>query len=360
MANNMADKKKGNASPTALNVISETCDSTSEDEVPNSLVATPASNSLTRCPKLKKKSPRLPREMWGTEAARERERALHRARQQKYRARRRAEVLREARGGHTSEEESEEELPVPLPATVVPDTANAGYSSSSEDQAKEHAQVQEKKPTACKMLVEDMPQPFCGSSASTADEDLDKLAELFAKVKCSSNVSDSAMNKLFSTFVNHNDKIMRLIGDKTIGPSYSKSVRPIVVSKLLPIYTSLYLMEKNPRGNKFHRIDGLKKIPKKYLQLPETKKWKLLRTEAHVKLKDVREQYILQHGDTEETRRNLLNTQLSVDGVSESRKGARTFIIVSMRIGSCLFLLHSFNPLVGVDESKPTARELLE
>ncbi len=345
----------------ALNVISDTCSSNEDATEDGNNIN---KGNMTKCPKLRKKSPRLPMNLWGTETARERERELHRVRQRNYRARKRAEALAARRGRHSSDDDSEEEQmlhQVPLAATCGPDTANIEDSSSSEeDYAKEHSRNQIQKPPACRSLVEDMPQPIKPASEQSSEGELDKLAKLFAQVKCGSNVSDSAMNKLFSTFVKENDIIMRQINEKRIGPSYTKSIRPIVVSKLLPIYTSLYIMEKNARGNKFHRLEGLKSIPNKYLNLPETKKWKLMRMEAYVRLEDVKKQYIQVHGDTEETKKNLLNCQLSVDGVSESRKGSRTFIIVSMRIGNCLFLLHSFNPLVGVPESKPTAVELLQ
>ncbi len=349
----------------AVNVISDTMSSSNEEDTERK----PQSHSGDPMSKRKgppiKMSPRLPRDMWGTPAAAHRRRELQRVRQQRHRARRRAEKLSAARGGRSSEEDSEEEQPaadkhgVPLPSYPCQDlNCSDGSSSAREDIVKEHAKVSSSKPKACKTLVNDMQQAN-SVPLRTSEDELDKLAELFAKVKCTSHVSDSAMDKLFGTFVNNNNEIMGLVKEGRIKPSYSKSIRPLVTSKLLPIYNSVLLMQKDARANKFHKVQGLKTIPKHFLNLPETHTLKLLRMEAYVHLQDIKKQYILQHGDTEETRRNLLNCQLSVDGVSESRKGARTFIIVSMRISNCLYLVHSFNPLVGVEESKPTAVELL-
>ncbi len=361
--------KKGPRAGPALNVVSETCDSSdgkNKDDADRVRQEEDWKGPNKSLEKGAKKSPRLPRELWGTPAAKERERELQRVRQQRRRARLRAELVSEARGGHSSDSESEEEAHmepaqegVAAPAVDILGEANNSNSSCEEGIEKEHTREQPR-PVACETLVKDLPLAKETALGISGDDDLDQLAELFAKIKCTSNVSDSAMDKLFAAFVENNDQIMRLVKEGRVSPSYSKSIRPLVTSKLLPIYNSLYLLEKNARGNRFHKMEGLKKIPQKYLNLSETKKWKLLRMEAYVHLEDIKKQFILQHGDNEETRKHLLNCQLSVDGVCESRKGARTFIIASLRIANCLYLLHVFNPLVGVSESKPTAVELLK
>ncbi len=56
---------------------------------------------------------------------------------------------------------------------------------------------------------------------------------------------------------------------------------------------------------------------------------------------------------------HLKETQILADGVRESNKGKRTFVIVSLRIRNCIYPYKIFNPLIGVPESKPSPVDVM-
>ena len=55
----------------------------------------------------------------------------------------------------------------------------------------------------------------------------------------------------------------------------------------------------------------------------------------------------------------LRNCQVSADGVAEALHGSRTFIIVTLKVGRCMYVFHMFNPLIGVKRSMPDPTELM-
>ncbi len=109
----------------------------------------------------------------------------------------------------------------------------------------------------------------------------------------------------------------------------------------------------------YKTVKDLKVIPGKYLNLPATEGTKLLRCETYVRLKDLKRHYLEEHGRNATTLKHLRNCSVSADGVAESKKGSRTFVAVTVRFGTCLYPVRIFNPLIGVEESKPSPKEIL-
>ncbi len=315
-----------------------------------------------------KKMKRLPREYSGTKLARERKKMLNAIRQKRRRARRKAEKDRERLLGNAS---SGDEGPVPCQEEVghadiaLDDLEPEGEAGALDDEetdlpALEYSNMREielverRRQTAEELLA------FRLARQEQDESELDNLAKEFATIKVTSCVSDAAMDKMFKMFVRHNGSIMRMIESGDIRDSYSKSIRPIVVSKLLPIYSSLLIKEEDPaRGHLYRRIEGLQVVPAEYYNLPADGSKQLLRTETYVKLADLKEHFLATHGRTAANMQLLKNCSLSVDGVKESNKGSRSFVFVTMRIGTCLYLVKAFHPLIGVADSKPTPKELL-
>ncbi len=312
------------------------------------------------------KKRRLPREWSGTKVAQERKKKLDAIRQRRRRARIKAE---KARAKLLADDSSGEDVPEEeqVQGDVLDNLEPGGgvVDSGEEDDGNFEAldpypggqeidRAERRRAYAEELLA------FRLSRQAEAESDLDRLAEDFARVKVSSFVSDAAMDKLFKLFVRRSDVILRLIQNGEIRDSYSKSIRPLLVSKLLPIRCAVLVKEEDPaRGHLYRRLEGLETVPVEYFNLPADGSKQLLRTETYVRLKDIKEHFLETHGRTAASQRLLQNCSLSVDGVKESNKGSRSFIFVTLRIGSCLYLVRSFNPLIGVADSKPTPKEIL-
>ena len=82
-----------------------------------------------------------------------------------------------------------------------------------------------------------------------------------------------------------------------------------------------------------------------------------------MKLRDIKKHHSRLHrakGATEEEIRNHYgNAQLSVDGVEEARKCKKTFHVVTLRLGDCIYLYKIFNPLVGHQVANHSVQEVL-
>ncbi len=308
---------------------------------------------------------RLPREWSGTKMAQERKKKLDAIRQRRRRARLKAE---KARAKLLPDDSSGEDVPQEEEArgdaldNLEPggDVADSGDDDGIHEALDPYPGEHDIDRAARRRTYAEELLAFRLSRQAEAESDLDRLAEDFARVKVSSHVSDAAMDKLFKLFVRRNDVILRLIQNGEIRDSYTKSIRPLLVSKLLPIRCAVLVKEEDPaRGHLYHRIEGLETVPVEYFNLPADGSKQLLRTETYVKLADIKEHFYKTHGRSADSRRLLQNCSLSVDGVKESNKGSRSFIFVTLRIGSCLYLVRSFNPLIGVADSKPTPKEIL-
>ncbi len=311
------------------------------------------------------KKRRLPREWSGTKLAQERKRKKAAIRQKRWREKVKARKERErAREGNSSDEEVPEDTVVPVdhvPEDVDPLAAELGDDGDvGENPALEYPDMHAIDAAARRTTVDEELLAWRLARQETTDADLEAVASEFARIKVTSCVSDSAVDKLFKMFVRRQEAIMRLLNNGDIRDSYSNSIRPLLVSRLIPIYSSLLLKEEDAaRGHLYRKIEGLQAIPAEYFSLPADGPTQLLRTEEYVRLADIKKLYLETHGNTAASQRMLKNCSLSVDGVKESNKGSRSFIIVTLRIGCCMYLVRVFNPLIGVADSKPTPKEIL-
>ena len=316
---------------------------------------------------------RLPRALSGTKAAEERKKMLQKLRQRRKRAREKAETRRRETLVTSSDEEA-------APDTPLQQQELPGGAGSGDDQEELHARqphfrcldYQEEEIIAGRETVQlqandrsmqqedgDSPPPTPAPAPSSRREEINALAREFALVKCSTFVSDAGIDKLLKVFIANHDVIMKLVQGGVIAGNYTKGIRPLLTAQILPIYCSLLLKVESANGPTYKTIKDLKVVPAKYLDLPATEGTRLLRCETYVHLKDVKRHYLEEHGRTAETLNHLRNCAVSADGVAESKKGSRTFVVVTVRFGTCLYPVRIFNPLIGVEESKPTPKEIL-
>ncbi len=193
--------------------------------------------------------------------------------------------------------------------------------------------------------------------------DLEVLAKEFAMVKCTSFISDNAMEKVFALVVKNYRLISQLLLSGQISRSYKHSIKPTCLKGIPPVFqsVSLHKVDEETGDTVLFVRRELTKICNQYLYAkpPFTK---LICMEGYVHLADVVDLHLSLHQDkaTEESLMNQLkNSSLSIDGVAESKKGKRRFIITTIRFGRCIYLLRILNPLVGDDDAKQTAHDLL-
>ncbi len=301
------------------------------------------------------KAKRLSKALWGSKAASERKKACNRARQQRRRARLRAE--QRWRDRDVSEDE-DEEVPLPVDPAHPMDPGDIqadGHVWDNEEYGREEADI-----VNSRNVVTELAQTSCNAQ-SAFDRDIATVGEELARIKVTSNISDAAMDKLLKFFFLRRNTLVNLVEENNVHPSYSKGFRPAMVEQLIPIFCSILLKEQIAgEPHQYRKVEELKCIPNEYLNLREEDGTKLLRLDTYVHVKDAKQFFFDTHGGRNAaTLQQTLHSAISVDGVAESKRGTRTFIVVSIRFGCCLYLLRIFNSLVGVDESKPSPMELL-
>ncbi len=303
------------------------------------------------------KEKRLPRILSGTAEAKERKKEKQRERQ----ARRRERLRQERHRRHPStSSESDRDHP-------ISGVGEAGdfHAGDVESEAGTPAPFRKQGPEDTVMLsrnlvTEQTPTEYRPSRKDLEDDEVADLVSDVVRLKVKSNVSDAALDEMFRIFYRRHDTLVMLKERKLMAPNYTNGVRPYATDRLLDISCSLLLKEENPaRGTYYRRVEGLKTIPAEYLNLPHNSRTKLLRMETSVKLRDIKAMYKESHGNGRQVQSQLLACDLSADGVAQSKSGARTFVVVTVRIGSCIYVTRIFNHLVGVEESKATALELL-
>ena len=196
----------------------------------------------------------------------------------------------------------------------------------------------------------------------TPEEMLFDLVKTMATIKVQSDVSDNALDAVFRYCCENKDPISYLLSTMRITPSYKYSIRPQALA-LCPRILCSYVVDKTAGGvtTQKERV-GLDQIPNEVLHLSNHGTWRLLRLESYVSVAEVKKQHYNLHKDkisAEEMKKDFENAQLSADGVRESNKGARTFTIVSIKFGSCIYVLSVVNSLIGVAESKASPSDLL-
>ncbi len=181
------------------------------------------------------------------------------------------------------------------------------------------------------------------------------------KVKGSSNVSDAAVNKLLEVVVENLDTLREFQGDHGTSLLYTRRLKPIASQFTPKVWSGVLLEVKHPHGLEYRHEKEMDSIPKEYLSAGGN--LRVIREEAYVHLRDIKRHHEGVHankGVTMETlREHYGNCALSVDGVQESHKGKKKFHVVSLRLGSCIYLYKIFNPLIGHPAADPSLGELL-
>ncbi len=304
---------------------------------------------------------RLPRILSGTKEAAERKKEKQRERQARRRERIRQQRMRRAPSS-SSESDKDQDHPV---------SDDGGGGAGAFDDAEDDDQGPEPAPFhepgleddmmhARETVTEQAPTTYRPSVREDDDAKVHELVRGVVRLKVKSKVSDAALDAMFNLFYEKKDTLV-LIKEKSLLPTnYTNGVRPYATDRLPEFPCTLLLKEEDPaRGTFYRKLENLKTVPAEFFNLPATSRTKLLRQETHVSLTDIKKMYKDAHGDSEEVKQQLLNCDISADGVAESKSGARTFVVVSIRIGTCIYVYRIFNHLIGINESKANALELL-
>lgn len=151
---------------------------------------------------------------------------------------------------------------------------------------------------------------------------------------------------------------------KMLGWSYRKSIKPVVM-KGLPKFTYATLVHdpsKDPPNDLVYTTD-LDAIPEDLINLGLHDEKTLLRQDGFTTWQEIKafhKKLMHRSGRSEEQfRQECLSLDLGLDGVQESKKGIRTFLIVSLRVGNYIYIIAIYNPLLSNNLAKPSATEVL-
>ncbi len=314
-----------------------------------------------------KRAKRLPRQLWGTPVALERKAELAAQRQKRRRDRLRAHAAR-FQHHHLQNPDSDddeggddagdwEDIP-----GIDPIDSDHGADGEPDQR---HDNFEDPYEGGTLQQVEQVfstPIPTIRRPHEQDPEEETPLARLvrsIIEVKVTSKVSDRAIEKLFDLFCKERETIGELLERGEITTSYKKSIKPKAIKQIPPIFCSVIIQDRDGDDTIFRRINNLTAIPREYLNLPPSGTKKLLCTEATVCLRDIKRQYLRTHKSNPKALEHLQHTQISADGVKESNKGKRTFVVVSLRLQDCIYAYKLFNPLIGVKESSPSSKEVL-
>ncbi len=302
---------------------------------------------------------RMPRRLWNTPEAKVRKLQLQAVRQKKYRARKRAEARIALRNRNDSSSSEDSDTNQCNMSGVAP------LDDSSDEEA--ILDRQEEYPDQGDLalaLHTEVVQSFTPEIHETAfhpkkEDDLFRLVRKLAQVKVGSNISDLAMEKTFKLFCEEIDNIKTLLTQRRITKSYKYSLKSQALKQIPPVFCTYYIKKESTEGTTILKTADVRSIPNCHLQLPTTGQETLLRMESYVHLSDIKRCYLRTHGAGIDKKEHFGNCQVSVDGVKESAKGKRTFIIVTMRIRDCIYVYRVFNPLLGNNASKPSPVDIL-
>lgn len=204
----------------------------------------------------------------------------------------------------------------------------------------------------------------------TDDEIVDYLGCKLAAVKAKSGISDASIDAILQVLFPLAKDIDRLLEAKVLRTSFKNQLKRRAMKKMPKIECVTYTEVTEADGStRVIARDSMGSIPQHILQPDPASNQRLLRKEARIRLSDLIEFHYERH--RRKRRRNggnehgnnippVTQLSLSVDGVEESRSGATTFIIISVRFQCpCIYTLQVINRLIGVRESKPTLQELL-
>ncbi len=199
-------------------------------------------------------------------------------------------------------------------------------------------------------------------SQQLQEDGLEKLAREFALIKCSSFVSDSALEKLFGMFMANAPLILALHNAGRISTSYLNTVKPTALKGVPTIMCAVYAHKLDENGSlqTVHERDLLTLSVEALDCKPPYKK--IMWYDAYVELKEIVDLHIaihLEKGMTmEEVHNTLKKCSLSIDGVVQARKGPRRFVVTALKIHNCIYLWRIVCPLIGDADSKLTSEDL--
>ncbi len=199
-------------------------------------------------------------------------------------------------------------------------------------------------------------------SSQEEEDGVKKLAEAFAMVKCSSFVSDAAIEKLFTMFIDNGPLIQTLLNSGRISKSYLNTIKPTCLQDVPNIMSAIYAHKVDENGvlQTVHERD-LTTLPVEAINKKPPYK-KVMWFDSYVNLKEIVDLHISIHikkGLTAEDVHNTLkNCSLSIDGVVEARKGPRRFVVTSIKIENCIYLWRILTPLIGDADAKLNAEDL--
>ena len=188
--------------------------------------------------------------------------------------------------------------------------------------------------------------------------EVDEIVKGLTSIVFRHEVSDSAIEEMFKFFCNQSSSIASLMERGKMRPSWRNFARPRALLHC-PNVKCAYVVERAFAGEVTQIIEqDLDCIPAEILSLPHDGPRRLLRTEASVNLKEIKDLHIKIHPNVkrEQMRKDLLHCQVSVDGVREAKKGTRTLTIVSVRIGDCIYLHGVVQTLIGIPLADPVRR----
>ena len=201
------------------------------------------------------------------------------------------------------------------------------------------------------------------TAANVPRDGVKEIVSQLARICFTHNISDNAVEDMLGMFCRNAAQFTHLLQSGQFRESWRNFVRPKALLSC-PKVKSSYLVERLFGGEVqlLYRQD-LDRIPREILSLPYDGTRKLLRTTAYVSLSEIKDHHKQLHEQLgigeEQTRHDLLHAHVSVDGVQESKKGTRSLIIVSIRLGACIYLHSVWNPLIGVPSSRPSPTDLL-
>ena len=201
------------------------------------------------------------------------------------------------------------------------------------------------------------------SAANVPRDGVEQIVSQLARICFTHNISDNAVEDMLGMFCRNAAQLTHLVQSGQFKGSWRNFVRPRALQSC-PKVKSSYLVERLFGGEVqlLYRQD-LDRIPREILSLPYDGTRKLLRTTAYVTLSEIKEHHKQLHErlgiGQQQTRHDLQHAQVSVDGVQESKKGTRSLILVSIRLGACIYLHSVWNPLIGVPSSRPSPTDLL-
>lgn len=152
-----------------------------------------------------------------------------------------------------------------------------------------------------------------------------------------------------------------MVDDGEIGQSYVRDVRGQILQGL-PKFSCGALVSSGDPPVLEYRV-GLRGIPA-YLYKSEIMTGeKLLCQDTTTTVEEVKQFHkktcVAQGVSHEDFLSQCGQMDLSMDGVKESNSSKRNFWFVSLRLGTAIYLLKAYNPLMGHTNAKPTADRML-